>query len=407
MSDIVHIGPNPENYCSDCEFRIHNPFTGKDELRHAEDDREGREKSGWLLGIPVIFIENPGDSAKLLRFVPCYKSKQDLEEDYDEDKFDGVIFVPKTSFTPYTNKYFKLFDIDSFANRHLPKMPPPTARTKVKAQRTDFGHSYKTAREIIEKAITIEEYSNRIYYDSLLFNFNRHGYWYCTGCLKNFRGPGQQYHGDDPEKCPIPDKKTYIGNPDLVYAFGPDDRGDAFDRDTRKAKGRGRSLFENQVEVKKVIEIWNKRHSPSAVSDEPPKSDFVPSSQTSDQDFKFDAKDVEKEIKDIHPVSNQQSTSAALVLPEPSVRRNKDKVKPHSQDWQEIVPADKGPSSSSQEKDSKEQSGVTEKQTVKVHSSSPKKHQDKGHSSSCQEHRNKNPPSPQSPGPEECECVIL
>lgn len=74
MDSVKYIPPNTRNFYSSDRFEVTNPFTGKLELRHAENNSFNREKGGEFYSKPVIFIEDP-HSTKVARLVPCYDSQ--------------------------------------------------------------------------------------------------------------------------------------------------------------------------------------------------------------------------------------------------------------------------------------------------------------------------------------------
>lgn len=69
----IVVPPNTQNYYSVEEFRLKNPFTGREEIRRVESNREKRSRYGDLRGKPVIFIENP-TNGETVHLVPCFRA---------------------------------------------------------------------------------------------------------------------------------------------------------------------------------------------------------------------------------------------------------------------------------------------------------------------------------------------
>lgn len=255
--DNVIIGPNTKNYYSEIEFPFINSTTGKTVIRFAEDYRVGRVKEGKLLGTPVIYVENSGDPYPDPYF-PCHLKKethQSMREGLDVN-FKVYLIKPLDYDTFLFDKIFsqESFNTDGLTKPVRTPLVPPTA-VRNRERKTS---SYELPRDVVNRAVEIDGYVNKIFFDSNLRD--KHGYWFCSGCSTNFKGPGGQYHKTLLKPCEISDKKTFIGNRDLVYLFGPNDQGDKAHRATRKIKDRGRSLFEDKAEVKMAIQVWNEQH---------------------------------------------------------------------------------------------------------------------------------------------------
>lgn len=79
MASITEISPNERNYYYG-PFEIIDPFTQEKKRVYAEDDRVDRVGKGKLVGMPVIFLENP-KNGDLCRFVPCQRGDRFVLDD--------------------------------------------------------------------------------------------------------------------------------------------------------------------------------------------------------------------------------------------------------------------------------------------------------------------------------------